>query len=68
MKKLFDFRIKRTTKETKSESSKNDKGETITVEKEVETVKSQKNPIVLYLMRPNYFMACVYLRELKRGY
>ena len=42
MKKLFDFRIKRTTKETKEESSKNEKGETVTVTKDVEVVKSQK--------------------------
>ena len=49
MKKLFDFRIKRTTKETKTESSKNDKGETVTVEKEVEIVKSQK----VVLRKPN---------------
>ena len=49
MKKLFDFRIKKTTTETKKESSKNDKGETITVEKDVETVVSQK----VVLRKPN---------------
>jgi len=49
MKKLFDFRIKRTTTETKKESSKNDKGETVTVEKDVETVVSQK----VVLRKPN---------------
>ena len=49
MKKLFDFRIKRTTKETKEESSKNEKGETVTVTKDVEVVKSQK----IVLRKPN---------------
>ena len=49
MKKLFDFRIKKTTTETKKESSKNDKGETVTVEKDVETVVSQK----VVLRKPN---------------
>lgn len=49
MKKLFDFRIKKTTTETKEESSKNDKGETVTVSKEVETVVSQK----VVLRKPN---------------
>ena len=49
MKKLFDFRIKRTIKETKEESSKNEKGETVTVTKDVEVVKSQK----IVLRKPN---------------
>jgi len=49
MKKLFDFRVPRVTKETKSETSKNDKGETVTVEKEVEVHKSQK----VFLRKPN---------------
>ena len=49
MKKLFDFRLKKTTHETKSESSKNEKGETVTVEKEVEIVKSQS----VVLRKPN---------------
>ena len=40
MKKLFDFRIKKTTTETKEESSKNDKGETVTISKDVETVET----------------------------
>jgi len=49
MKKLFDFRIPKVIKETKSETSKNDKGETVTVEKEVEVHKSQK----VFLRKPN---------------
>ena len=49
MKKLFDFRIKRATTETKEESSKNDKGETVTISKDVETVTSQK----VVLRKPN---------------
>ena len=49
MKTLFDFRIKKTITETKKESSKNDKGETVTVEKEVETASSQ----VVLLKKPN---------------
>ena len=35
MKKLFAFKLDREIKETVSESSKNDKGETVTTEKEV---------------------------------
>ena len=49
MKKLFDFRIKKTTTETKEESSKNEKGETVTISKDVETVTSQ----TVVLRKPN---------------
>ena len=49
MRKLFNFRIGRTITETKSETSKNDKGETVTVEKEVKTNTSQ----VVVLRKPN---------------
>tara|TARA_R100001015_G_C4600242_1_gene155214 strand:+ start:67 stop:930 length:864 start_codon:yes stop_codon:yes gene_type:complete len=49
MKKLFDFRIKKTTTETREESSKNEKGETVTISKDVETVVSQK----VVLRKPN---------------
>ena len=49
MKTLFDFRIKKKVTETKKESSKNEKGETVTVEKEVETTTSQ----VVLIKKPN---------------
>ena len=49
MRKLFNFRIGRTITETKSETSKNDKDETVTVEKEVKTNISQ----VVVLRKPN---------------
>jgi hypothetical protein len=45
MKKLFEFRLDREIKETVSESSKNDKGETVTTEKEV--VKEIKQKVLL---------------------
>lgn len=45
MKKLFEFRLDREIKETVSESSKNDKGETVTTEKEV--VKEVKQKVLL---------------------
>lgn len=45
MKKLFEFKLDREVTETVSESSKNDKGETVTTEKEV--TKSFKQKVVL---------------------
>jgi hypothetical protein len=45
MKKLFTFKLDRDTKETVKESSKNEKGETVTTEKEV--VKSAKQKVFL---------------------
>lgn len=45
MKKLFEFKLDREIKEIVSESSKNDKGETVTTEKEV--VKEIKQKVLL---------------------
>tara|TARA_Y100000593_G_scaffold72793_1_gene133739 strand:+ start:4564 stop:5505 length:942 start_codon:yes stop_codon:yes gene_type:complete len=49
MKKLFEFHLSKKTKETVKESSKNDKGETVTTEKETEKIHDQK----VVLRKPN---------------
>jgi hypothetical protein len=49
MKKLFEFTLSRTVKETVTESSKNDKGETVTTEKEV----TKEGPQQVFLRKPN---------------